>query len=89
MYNLKYTVLRYATAYGTNNRGADVISLFLAKALQNKTINVHGDGTQTRDFIHAEDIAQCSIKALNKGFENKIITVGNRKRVSILKLLSW
>ena len=86
LYNLKYTVLRYATAYGTNNRGADVISLFLAKALQNKTINVHGDGTQTRDFIHAEDIAQCSIKALNKGFENKIITVGNRKRVSIFEI---
>lgn len=86
LYNLKYTVLRYATAYGTNNRGADVISLFLAKALQNKTINVHGDGTQTRDFIHAEDIAQCSIKALNKGFENKIITVGNKKRMSILNI---
>ena len=86
LYNLKYTVLRYATAYGTNNRGADVISLFLTKAVQNRTINVHGDGTQTRDFIHAEDIAQCSIKALNRVYENKIITVGNKKRVSICNI---
>ena len=36
LYKIKYTILRYATAYGTNNRGVDVVSLFVKKAIKNK-----------------------------------------------------
>ncbi len=86
LYKTKYTILRFATAYGTNNRGADVISLFIKKALKNKTINVHGNGKQTRDFIHAEDMATCSLKILKKRFENKTITIGNMGKVKIIEL---
>lgn len=86
LYNIKYTILRFATAYGTNNRGVDVVSLFIKKALKNKTINVHGNGNQTRDFIHAEDMATCSLKILKKRFENKTITIGNMAKVKIIEL---
>ncbi len=86
LYNLKYTILRYATVYGTYNRGADVISLFLKNALQNKNISVHSNGKQTRDFIHAEDVAECSIKALDRKFENKTLTIGNKKKVKIIDI---
>jgi UDP-glucose 4-epimerase len=86
LYKTKYTILRYATAYGTNNRGADVISLFMKRALKKKTINVHGSGNQTRDFIHAEDIAFCSLKALQNKYENKTITIGNIKKIKIIEL---
>tara|TARA_B100001142_G_scaffold309502_1_gene342043 strand:- start:243 stop:1097 length:855 start_codon:yes stop_codon:yes gene_type:complete len=86
LYKTKYTILRFATAYGTNNRGADVISLFIKRALKNKTINVHGNGRQTRDFIHAEDIATCSLKILKKKYENKTLTIGNMKKVKIIDL---
>ena len=66
LFKTKYTILRFATAYGTNNRGADVISLFMKRALKNKTINVHGNGSQTRYFIHAKDLAACSLQILKK-----------------------
>ena len=29
LFGLKYTILRYATAYGENNRGVDVVSIFI------------------------------------------------------------
>ena len=86
LYKTKYTILRFATAYGTNNRGADVISLFMKRALKNKIINVHGSGSQTRDFIHAEDLAACSLKILKKKYENKTLTIGNMKKVKIIDL---
>ena len=86
LYKTKYTILRFATAYGTNNRGADVISLFMKRALKDKTINVHGSGSQTRDFIHAEDLAACSLKILKKKYENKTLTIGNMKKVKIIDL---
>ena len=36
LFKIKYTILRFATVYGTNNRGVDVVSLFLSKALKIK-----------------------------------------------------
>ena len=86
LFKTKYTILRFATAYGTNNRGADVISLFMKRALKNKTINVHGNGSQTRDFIHAKDLAACSLQILKKKYENKTLTIGNMKKVKIIDL---
>ena len=64
----------------------DVVSLFVKKAIKNKKINVHSNGKQTRDFIHAEDIAYCSVKALDKKFENKTFTIGNMKKIKIIDL---
>ena len=47
---------------------------------------MHGNGNQTRDFIHAEDMAACSLKILKKRFENKTITIGNKAKVKIIEL---
>ena len=84
LFKLRYTILRYATVYGTNNRGADVISIFLKKASKNQNIFVHSNGRQTRDFIHAEDLAECSLKVLKKKYENKTLIIGNRKKIKII-----
>ena len=84
LFKLRYTILRYATVYGTNNRGADVISIFSKKASKNQNIFVHSNGRQTRDFIHAEDLAECSLKVLKKKYENKTLIIGNRKKIKII-----
>ncbi len=86
LYKTKYTILRFATAYGTNNRGADVISLFFNNAINNKNIIVHGNGKQTRDFINSKDIAICSLKVLKKRYENKTLTIGNKKKIKIIDI---
>ncbi len=86
LYGLNYTILRYASAYGDNNRGVDVISIFLKKALKNLNINIHGDGKQTRDFTHAKDLASASVYSINKKFSNKTLTIGTNKRTKIKDL---
>ncbi len=86
LFKMKYTILRYATVYGTNNRGADVISLFKERAKKNQDIHVHNNGKQTRDFIHAKDLASCTVKILNKKYINKTLIIGNQKKVKIIYL---
>ena len=86
LFNLSYTILRYSTIYGSKNRGVDVITIFTQKAKKNEKIKVHGTGLQTRDFIHAEDIARASMHAMRSKYKNKTLTIGHNKKTRIIDL---
>lgn len=86
LYGLPYTILQLATAYGPRSRGADVISLFVKNAIENKEITINGRGAQVRNFIYVEDLAKGCIAALNKKAENKSYILSGKKSVSILEL---
>lgn len=58
-YGLKTVALRFANAYGPYaDHKTSVISKFLKLVKQGQGLEIYGDGNQTRDFIHAADIAQ-------------------------------
>ncbi len=58
-YGLKTVALRFANAYGPySDHKTSVIAKFLRRVRQGKALEIYGDGQQTRDFIHAQDIAQ-------------------------------
>lgn len=66
MYGLKYVILRYSNVYGKRqniNSEAGVIAKFIQRAIAGQTIDVYGDGHQTRDFIHVRDVARANIIA--------------------------
>lgn len=84
LYGVPYTILRYGTVYGPRSREADVIYLFVKNALDEKTIKINGDGTQTRNFIHVRDLAVGSVKVLkNEKAKNKTLVIANPISVSI------
>lgn len=86
LYSLPYTILRYGTAYGRRSRAADVISIFVEKALKNKEITIFGTGSQKRNFINVEDIASGSVAALKEIGENKTYVIAGLQAVSIKEL---
>lgn len=86
LYGLKYTILRYGTAYGPRSRGDDVISIFVKKALSNEPIEIHGSGDQSRNFIYVEDLAQGNVAALNSKAQNKTYTLEGNHEISIKKV---
>ena len=64
-----------------------VIPRFVAAALSGRTIEVHGDGTQTRCFCHVQD----TIRALHglmeaRSISGEIFNVGSTERVTIGEL---
>jgi UDP-glucose 4-epimerase len=64
-----------------------VIPRFVRAALANETIEIHGDGTQTRCFCHVQDtIRALAALMANDGTSGEIYNVGSQERVTILEL---
>lgn len=56
-YGLKTITLRFSNAYGPYSLHKNsVIAKFIKDGILNGKLTIYGDGTQTRDFIHVEDI---------------------------------
>jgi nucleoside-diphosphate-sugar epimerase len=64
-----------------------VVSIFIRNFLEGKTLDVFGDGTQTRDLLYVEDCADFIVKA---AFSDKavgvIINAGSGRDVAIKDL---
>lgn len=67
-YGLETVCLRYFNVYGPRQvpNFCGVIMACLAKLLQNRRPVIFGNGEQTRDFVHVEDVAEANILALKK-----------------------
>ncbi|MEO5918009.1 MAG: NAD-dependent epimerase/dehydratase family protein [Candidatus Limnocylindrales bacterium] len=64
-YGLVACSLRFSNAYGPNSlHKRSVVAAWLRAALGGQPIEINGDGSQTRDFVHAEDLAAAVIAAL-------------------------
>ena len=77
LFGLKYTILRYPTAYGPRNRNVDAISIFVDRAIKNKNLIIHGSGKQKRDYLHVEDLGEGSAIALDEKLVNKTVTLAS------------
>jgi len=86
-YGLENTILRYSNVYGPrqNTLGeAGVITIFINNLLANKKCNIFGTGSQTRDFVYVDDVAEANVLALEKS--NGIINIGTQTQTDINKL---
>ena len=43
---------------------ARVVSIFADRSLRSDLLNIHGDGSQSRDFVHVDDPVQAVLAAL-------------------------
>ena len=60
------TCLRYANVYGErqNPHGeAGVVAIFLDRLLAGEVATIHGDGLQTRDYVHVSDVVRANLAA--------------------------
>ena len=59
VHGLEYAALRYGNVYGPRQDPAGetgVIAIFAARLLHGQPLVIYGDGEQTRDFIHVQDV---------------------------------
>lgn len=64
-YGLAACALRFSNAYGSNSlHKRSVVAAWLRAALEGRPIEINGDGSQTRDFVHVEDLAAAVMAAL-------------------------
>lgn len=89
LYKLDTVCLRYFNVYSEDQEygGAysTVIAAWKEMMRQQKPLRVDGDGNQSRDFIHVEDVVDVNIFCMNyeNRFEGCYFDVGTGKSVSI------
>lgn len=91
VYKLPVNSIRIFNAYGTRVRttgayGA-VFGVFFRQKLAGKPFTVVGDGTQTRDFIYASDIARAFLAAARTPLCGEIWNVGAGNPQSVNRLV--
>ena len=88
LYDLPYTVLRYANVYGPNQtpKGeGGVVAVFLDRIKKGLPLVIHGDGEQTRDFVYVRDVVKANLYAMKHG-NNEIINIGTSIPTSVNQL---
>lgn len=89
LYGLETVALRYFNVYGPRQRGgpySGVISIFADQLANDEPVTVHGDGTQTRDFVHVSDIVQANLLAAETDAVGEAFNVGTGSSISIREL---
>lgn len=87
--NLNYVICRFSNVYGprqTPHGEAGVVSIFMDNAINNKDLNIFGDGKQTRDFIYVEDIAKIFLFFIEKNISNEILNISTNNSININEL---
>jgi UDP-glucose 4-epimerase len=88
LYQLPYTIFRYANVYGPRqiSKGeGGVVAIFIEKLKGEEPLNVYGDGEQTRDFIYVSDIVDANVLAIEKGNQETIqLSTGQKTSVNQL-----
>jgi UDP-glucose 4-epimerase len=86
LYDLPFSILRLATAYGPRSRGEDVISIYVRNSMEGRPILVKGSGNQIRNFIYVKELADGCVKALSERCKNNIITLAGKEQINIREL---
>ncbi|MEZ4769784.1 MAG: NAD-dependent epimerase/dehydratase family protein [Caldilineales bacterium] len=91
LYGCETVALRIFNAYGPGQRippaHAPVAPLFLKRALTGGSLVVHGDGSQTRDFVHIDDVVQALVAAATVAeADGQVINIGSGVEISIRDL---
>ena len=87
MFKMPNISFRFFNVYGPrldiSGQYSAVMGNFLNQKKNNKPLTIVGDGKQTRDFIHVDDLANAFIKIIKSKCANKIYNLGSGKRTSI------
>jgi UDP-glucose 4-epimerase len=66
-FGIESVVLRFGNVYGEGSTlKASVVAKFIKQAISGERLEVYGDGSQTRDFIHVEDLVKAIRAAATK-----------------------
>ena len=85
---VKVIGLRYFNVFGKrqSKEYAGVIKLFLQRIQQKKSPKINGDGLQTRDFMHIDDVVKANVLAMDSDINHRFLNVGSGLPTSVLDL---
>lgn len=89
-YNIPAVILRPFNMYGPRQHLEKMIPRFITTLLEKEKITVHGDGLQTRDWLHVSDFCIALDTLLHypnfNKIQNQIINIGPGRETSVLEI---
>jgi UDP-glucose 4-epimerase len=92
-YGLETVALRYFNVFGPRqdptSQYAAVIPNFITALLDNQPVTIFGDGEQSRDFTHVDNIVQANLLAMDApDASGKVYNVAYGRKVSLNELVA-
>ena len=86
LHGTRHTTLRFGNVFGARQEATlegGVVSIFLDAMADGRETKIYGDGTQTRDFVHVDDVVAAVLKAPGTG---GVLNVGSGVETSVSEL---
>ncbi len=87
---LDYRVLRIANLYGEGQspfRGQGAVAVFAYQALHGQTIEIWGDGSAVRDYLHVDDAVLALLAAMVHTGTDRVLNIGSGRGLSLNELI--
>ncbi|MDN3235206.1 NAD-dependent epimerase/dehydratase family protein [Pseudomonas sp. WAC2] len=91
LHGIKAHILRVTNPFGERQRietAQGAVGVFLSRALQNKAIDIWGDGTVTRDYLYVGDVADAFAKIVHYDGSKSVFNISSGRGTSLNQLVS-
>jgi len=86
MYGMAPTILRFGIPHGPGARNSTVVARFVARALAGQPLSINGDGSQERQFVYVEDLADGIVASLTPVARGRTYNLVGEEAVSVLQV---
>lgn len=90
LYGLNYVVLRLSNPFGERQRisaAQGAVAVFLGKTLRKESIEIWGDGSIVRDYIHISDVIKAMLLSISYDGVEHIFNIGSGRGISLNEVL--
>jgi UDP-glucose 4-epimerase len=90
LYGVGGIALRFANVFGPRQNPlgeAGVVAIFSHRLAHGEAITINGDGEQTRDYVYVEDVADATLRALERRDTGGAVNIGTGVETSVNTLL--
>lgn len=84
-FNIDTVALRFGNVYGPGSlHKSSVVAKFIRRALEGETLEIYGDGTQTRDFIFIDDLTDAILLAsIKNGIGGEAFQIATNRETTV------
>ena len=88
-FNVETVALRFGNVYGPGSvHKASAVAKFIKRAIKGQTLEIYGDGGNTRDFIFIDDLLRAVIlSAITPNIGGEIFQIATSKETSVSELV--
>lgn len=91
IHGIRCVSLRVSNPYGERQRvetAQGAVGVFIHRAVRNLPLDIWGDGSVTRDYIHVSDVADAFVRALEYSGDQRVLNISSGVGVSLNELIA-